>query len=85
MCLMLKFLFYSKTPLTGANACWILSISTIIAYKIYYDEPVGGLIDSFSSILEVNRTQIMDLEGFFLGQISFQAAVTSEQYHIMLS
>lgn len=85
MCLMLKFLYYSKMVLTGANACWILSTSTIIAYKIYYDEPVGGLVDSFSSILEVTRDQIMDMEGYFLGQILFQAIVTNEQYHIMLS
>jgi hypothetical protein len=30
--------------LNGANSCWILGIATIVAYKIYYDEPVGGLI-----------------------------------------
>lgn len=48
LCLMLKFLHYSKIPFTFANACWILSISTIVAYKIYYDDPVGGLIESFA-------------------------------------
>ena len=37
LCLMAKFLFYSKTKLNGGNIPWILSISTIIAYKIYYD------------------------------------------------
>lgn len=44
MCLILKFLFYSKISLSCANACWILSIATIVAYKIYYDDPVGGLV-----------------------------------------
>ena len=51
VCLMLKFLFYSKMILSSNNACWILAVSTILAYKLYYDEPVEGLVDSFSSIL----------------------------------
>jgi hypothetical protein len=53
LCLLLKFLFYSKILLTNVNSCWILSIATIIAYKIYYDDPVGGLMESFSDILEI--------------------------------
>lgn len=52
---MFKFLYYSKIKLSCSNACWILSIGTIIAYKIYYDEVVGGLIDSFSDIIEIGR------------------------------
>lgn len=50
---MLKFLFYSKISLSCANACWILGIGTIVAYKIYYDDPVGGLIESFADILDI--------------------------------
>lgn len=61
MCLMVKFIFYSKIEVTCANACWIMSVGTIIAYKIYYDEPVGGLIESFSEILEISKSDIMDL------------------------
>lgn len=41
-------------PVSCANACWIIGISTIIAYKIYYDEPVGGLIESFANVLEIS-------------------------------
>lgn len=40
LCLMAKFLFYSKTKLDCENVPWILSVATIIAYKIYYDEPI---------------------------------------------
>jgi hypothetical protein len=82
---MIKFLYYCKISISGTNACWILSISTIIAYKIYYDEPVEGLIDSFSNILDVKRQEIINMERYFLAQISFQAVITNEQYHIMLS
>lgn len=44
MCLVLKFLFYSKIKITMKNASWILSIGAIVAYKIYYDEPVESLV-----------------------------------------
>lgn len=29
----------------------MLSISTIVAYKIYYDEPITGLIEYYCSLL----------------------------------
>lgn len=58
---MLKFLCYSKIALTGANSCWILGIATLIAYKIYYDDPVGGLLESFSEILEIKISEIKEL------------------------
>ena len=66
MCLMTKFLFYSKMKVTDVNACWIMSVGTIIAYKIYFDEPVGGLVESFADILGISRSNIMDLERYFL-------------------
>jgi len=30
--------------ITEANAGWLLSIATVVSYKIFYDEPVGGLL-----------------------------------------
>jgi hypothetical protein len=38
-----------------------MAVGTIIAYKIYYDEPVEGLIDSFAYILGMKRQDIIDL------------------------
>lgn len=67
---MLKFLSLSHTKLTTKNVCWILSIGTIIAYKIYYDLPVEGLIDSFSYILKIKREDIITLERHFLAEIN---------------
>lgn len=64
---------------------WIVSVATIIAYKIYYDEPVEGLIESFSEILQISGVETRRLERYFLEQIEFQAVVTNEQYHTMLS
>jgi hypothetical protein len=58
---MLKFLSLSNTKLTVKNVCWILSIGTIVAYKIYYDEPVEGLTDSFAYILKIKKEDIITL------------------------
>lgn len=85
LCLMSKFIFYSKIKLNCENVIWILSVSTIVAYKIYYDEPVEGLIDSFSSILEISQQDTRTLERYFLEQIEFQAITTNQQYYTMLS
>ena len=63
---MVKFLFYSKIKLNCENATWILSVSTIIGYKIYYDEPVEGLISSFADILEISAQDTRHLERYFL-------------------
>lgn len=67
VCLMLKYLHLSSTKLTSKNVCWILSIGTIVAYKIYYDEPVEGLVDSFAYILNLSKEDIITLERHFLG------------------
>ncbi len=81
---MLKFLFCSNTKLTTRNVCWILSIGTIVAYKIYYDEPVEGLVDSFAYILKIKREDIVTLERHFLSEINYEAVISNEQYHSTL-
>ena len=53
-------------------------MATIIAYKIYYDEPVEGLIDSFAGILEISNNEAKLLERYFLEQIEFLAVITNE-------
>ena len=67
VCLMLKYLHCSRTKLNKQNVCWILSVGTIIAYKIYYDEPVEGLVESFAYILKLSKEDIITLERHFLG------------------
>ena len=81
---MLKFLSFSKTKLTPKNVCWILSIGTIVAYKIYYDEPVEGLVESFAHILKIKREDIISMERYFLSEINHEAVISNEQYHSTL-
>ena len=48
-----------------------------MAYKIYYDEPVEGLIDSFAHILKIKREDIISLERHFLGEIDHEAVISN--------
>lgn len=66
VCLMLKYLQRSKTKLDKKNVCWILSVGTIVAYKLYYDEPVEGLVESFAQILNLSKEDVVILERRFL-------------------
>ena len=51
LCLLFKLLKMSKKEITKENAVWLMTISTLISYKIYYDEPINDLIYYFSQIL----------------------------------
>ena len=44
LCLMVKSLTKNQIGLTKENAGWLLGIATVIAYKVYYDEPIDGLM-----------------------------------------
>jgi hypothetical protein len=61
-----------------------LSIGTIVAYKIYYDEPVEGLVESFAYILKIKKEDIINLERHFLGEIDHEAVISNQQYHSVL-
>ena len=41
---MVKSLTKNQIGLTKENAGWLLGIATVIAYKVYYDEPIDGLM-----------------------------------------
>ena len=81
---MLKFLKESERTLNKSNVCWILSVATIVAYKIYYDEPVEGLVQSFAYILKIKREDIINLERVFLAAINHEAVISNQQYHSVL-
>ena len=51
VCLLLKCSSWGGVPLSEKNLGWMLGVSTIVAYKVYYDEPVTGLFECFGSIM----------------------------------
>lgn len=38
ICLLFKFMFRSKVRLSNDNAGWLLGVSVLVGYKIFYDE-----------------------------------------------
>jgi hypothetical protein len=40
-------------------------VATIIAYKLYYDEEIEGLMDCFMGVMKVPRKDLIDLERCF--------------------
>lgn len=44
----------------------MLTVSTIVAYKLYYDEEIEGLMDCFMGVMKVCRKDLIDLERCFL-------------------
>ncbi len=49
----MKYLSHQKqgVSLTYTNILLLLSLSTLIAYKIYYDLPIAGLLEYIRSII----------------------------------
>lgn len=56
----------SKRKVCFEDSAWVLSVSTIVAYKLFYDEEIEGLMDCFMEIMKINRKDLIDLERCFL-------------------
>lgn len=82
---MIKFLCYSNVAINKENWSWIVSISIIVGYKVYYDEPIGGLVENFAHILNCKKEDVRDMEKYFLDRISYELVITNEQYNKVLN
>ena len=40
---------------------WLLGISTIVAYKLYYDEPIEGLLEWFCEGMSMSLPDLIKL------------------------
>jgi hypothetical protein len=63
---------------------WLLSTATIVAYKIYYDEPIAGLLDYFASLMGLESTEVAQLERWFLQCVGYEVVVSNSQYQSVL-
>ena len=84
VCLLLKCSSWSGIPLSEKNLGWLLGISTIVSYKIYYDEPVTGLFECYASILGLSVDEIVVLERWFLQKLNYEVVVSTKQYQTIL-
>ena len=81
---MLKFVLESNKKLDISNISWILSISGILASKMYYDDLVEGLLTYYGFVLSIDESEVAKLERYFLSTIEFKTLVTMGQYEKIL-
>jgi hypothetical protein len=48
------------------ESAWVLCVATVIAYKLYYDEEIEGLLDFFRELMGISKKDLVDLERCFL-------------------
>ena len=84
VCLLLKCSSWGGVALSEKNLGWMLGISTIVAYKIYYDEPVTGLFECFGTILGLSIDEIATMERWFLQKLNYEVVVSTKQYQTIL-
>lgn len=61
LCLFCKCIARAAMELHEGSVGWLLSTATIVAYKIYYDEPIDGLVDYFASLLGLENAEVAQL------------------------
>ena len=61
LCLMYKCLARTEIHLTPQNAGWFMGVSTLVAYKVYYDEPIEGLIEYFADAMSMSVPSLVKL------------------------
>ena len=85
LCLLLKYCYFTNTSLDDHNIGWILSVSAIIAYKIYYDEQIEDLIECFEGVMKIDKKNITDLERNFLQGIDYRVIISGPQYQYVVA
>lgn len=66
LCLLLKYLWKTKTMLTHQNCVKIVLISTMLAYKICYDQEVEGIGWYYASMVNMDSKEVLKLEAKFV-------------------
>ena len=85
VCLLLKYSYYTRTILSQDNIGWIISVSTIIAYKIYYDNQMEDLMSYFADITYLPINELGDIERIFLEAIDYRTIIDPAQYQYVVA
>jgi hypothetical protein len=61
LCLFCKCLSRGFLSLKEDSIGWLLGVSTIVAYKLYYDEPIEGLLEWFCEGMSMSLSDLIKL------------------------
>jgi hypothetical protein len=71
LCLLLKYFDRTNTVLTSENLVKLLAISTIISYKMNYDQEIAGITAHYGSMMDFDSRNVNQMEAAFLKAIDF--------------
>ena len=84
LCLLCKCISKGVIELKQNNVGWLLGISTVVSYKVYYDETIEGLMQFFGQTMGLTAQELARLERWFLGAVNYELVVSSVQYQSMM-
>ena len=85
LCLFVRYCLSTKHKVTFEGSAWVLTVSTIIAYKLYYDEEIEGLMECFMGVMGIPRKDLIDLERCFFEAIDYNTVISNYDYHFILA
>lgn len=83
LCLLLKYLQRCKIILTVENSVKLLAISTIISYKMNYDQEISGITAHYGSMMDFESRKVNQMEMSFLKALDFQTHIDKMQYYLL--
>ena len=53
LCIFTRYCISTRRKVKIEESAWVLCVATVIAYKLFYDEEIEGLIDCFTGIMKI--------------------------------
>lgn len=85
LCIFTRYCLSTRKRVKIEESAWVLCVATVIAYKLFYDEEIEGLIDCFTGIMKIQRQDLIDLERCFLEEIDYATVVRNYDYHFIMA
>ena len=80
ICLLMKYVYYSKVELKEDNIGMLMCIATMVAHKVYYDNEFTDLFDFFGEVTGLNTEELRLWEGQFLEGVNYRVIIDAAQY-----
>lgn len=61
LCLFIRYCLSARRKVRLQDSSWVLCVATVVAYKLYYDEVIEGLLECFVNIMKISKQDLVDL------------------------
>jgi hypothetical protein len=83
LCLLLKYLQRTDIILVPEISVKLLAISTIISYKMNYDQEITGITAHYGSMMDFESSKVNQMELNFLKALDFETHIDKMQYYLL--